>query len=408
MMKLLFIVDGRSPIALNWVRYFVDGGHAVHLVSTYPCQVEMELASLTVIPAALGQVAGARGGEGAGGRKGLRGLLRKAIPVTVRTSVRQWLGPLTLAPAAKRLRDVMDAVRPDLIHAMRIPFEGMLLAQAVQMPGGVPPPPTLVSVWGNDFTLHAPANKPMGLLTRLTLQQITALHTDCQRDLRLARAWGWRNQREIVLPGNGGIDMTLFAPPPADGPARAFPWVVNPRGMRAYVRNDTFFAAIPLVLAQRPDVRFVCPNMAGEAQAEHWIRQHNIAHAVELLPRLARPQMAEQFQAAQVVVSVTEHDGTPNTLLEAMACGCYPVAGDIESIHEWITPGVNGSLVPPGDAGTLAQAIVQALDAPALRQAAAAQNVEIICQRAEYAACMDKAEAFYRQLVRYSSDTMGG
>ena len=33
------------------------------------------------------------------------------------------------------------------------------------------------------------------------------------------------------------------------------------------------------------------------------------------------------------------HDGTPNTLLEGMACGCLPVAGDLDSIREWLKPG---------------------------------------------------------------------
>ena len=54
-LKLLFVVDGRSPIALNWIRYFVDAGHEVHLASMYPCQPDLELASLTIIPVAFSQ-----------------------------------------------------------------------------------------------------------------------------------------------------------------------------------------------------------------------------------------------------------------------------------------------------------------------------------------------------------------
>lgn len=394
-MKLLFVVDGRSPIALNWIRYFAETGHEVHLASTYPCQPELKLASLMIIPAAFGDVAG--GERGQGGR-GVRGILRKAVPVGLRTTLRQWLGPLTLAKAAKKLRARMDDVKPELIHAMRIPFEGMLLAQAALFRGKVPPPPTVVSVWGNDFTLHARSNARMDFLTRLTLQNITALHTDCQRDQNLAHLWGFDpSHPKIVLPGNGGIDLQRFKPTHQPGNTDAR--VINPRGIRAYVRNDTFFAAIPLVQAKRPDVRFVCPNMAGEAQAEKWVQQYGIAHVVELLPRLTSSQMAEQFQMAAIATSITEHDGTPNTLLEAMACGCYPVAGDIESIQEWITPGENGSLVPPDRPSALAEAILQALESPLLRQAAAEQNSQIIRQRAQYQPCMARAEAFYRQLI---------
>lgn len=44
--------------------------------------------------------------------------------------------------------------------------------------------------------------------------------------------------------------------------------------------------------------------------------------------------MAYLFRLADVTVSLSEDDGTPNTLLEAVACGCFPIAGDIESVRE--------------------------------------------------------------------------
>ena len=94
--RLLFIADGRSPIALNWIDYFVRAGHEVHWVSTYPCQIDLPLASLTIIPTAFGEVAGELG-EQRQGRKSL--LLRRLLSVNARTALRQWLGPLTLPRA---------------------------------------------------------------------------------------------------------------------------------------------------------------------------------------------------------------------------------------------------------------------------------------------------------------------
>ena len=94
---------------------------------------------------------------------------------------------------------------------------------------------------------------------------------------------------------------------------------------------------------------------------------------MELLPPLPHScHGGGIFRSAAVLVSPSTHDGTPNTLLEGMACGCFPVAGDLESIREWITPGVNGLLVDPSDADALAEAILSALDQPELRAKAAA------------------------------------
>ena len=63
--------------------------------------------------------------------------------------------------------------------------------------------------------------------------------------------------------------------------------------------------------------------------------------------------------------------GLPTRLLETMACGCFPVVGDIESMREWVQPGINGLLVDATDAHSIADAIVQAISQPALRTKAA-------------------------------------
>ena len=395
-MRILFVADGRSPTALNWIAGFVERGYEVHLASTFACNPGLRLASLTIVPAAFSSLkAKDKAASGQGGRKGF---LWGASALRLRTALRQWLGPLTLPWSARRLRQVVDQVQPDLIHAFRIPYEGMIAALAE------PAAPLLVSVWGNDFTLHAPANALMGRYTRLTLNRAQALHTDCYRDVRLAQAWGFPPDHPVmVLPGGGGIQMDVFYTGERDSNLDAgdlkFPVVINPRGFRAYVRNDTFFKAIPIVLDKYPQARFLCPSMAGEPQAQRWIEELGLTGKVALLPQQTRPQMADLFRQAQVAVSPSFHDGTPNTVLEAMACGCFPVVGDIESLREWITPGVNGLLVDPADPQALAEAVLVALEQPDLRQRAAAHNLELIAERAEYGRVMLQAEAFYKQLV---------
>ena len=386
-MKILFVADGRSPITINWLRYFVEQGDEVHLASTFACQPDLKLASLHLTPVAF---SGTRPATAAGSKP--RGGLWGASTLKLRTAIRQWLGPLTVTRAARRLRPLIERIQPDLVHALRIPYEGMLAADAYT--GKMP---LLVSVWGNDFTLHAPSTTGMRHYTEWTLKVADALHADCLRDIRLAKKWGLATQKPtLVSPGNGGIRSDVFYP--ASTPA-ASPIVLNPRGFRAYVRNDTFFQAIPLVLKERPDARFQCASMAGEAQALEWIEQLGILQAVELLPPRPHAEMADAFRAAQVLVSPSTHDGTPNSLLEGMACACFPVVGDLDSIREWITPGKNGLLVDPSDPAALAAAILRGLNEPALREQAAQENAAIIAERAEYSQNMNRAAEFYRRLV---------
>jgi glycosyltransferase involved in cell wall biosynthesis len=393
-MKLLFVADGRSPITVNWLSYLVDAGYAVHLISSYPCAPDLKLASLQFLPIAFGALAGDVPAVPVAGLLGwstrARRLARSAIPTGFRTRLRQWFGPLSLSKAAAELARMTQDIQPDLVHAMRIPYEGMLAAIADL------PMPLIISVWGNDFTLHASSTPLTRRYTSLALQRASALHVDCRRDLRLAREWGYAQEKPaIVLPTSGGIQAEIFYP---GSPGDPFT-VINPRGFRAYVCNDSFFRSIPIVLSRHPQTKFLCPAMESEARAKQWLADLQIGGAVQLLPRQSRPQMAELFRRSHVVVSPTTHDGTPNTLLEGMACGCFPVAGDLESLREWISAGVNGLLVDPQDPQALADAVCQALEDRALRQRAVEHNAGLIAERAEYRQVMASAVHFYREVL---------
>jgi glycosyltransferase involved in cell wall biosynthesis len=389
-MRLLFVADGRSPIAQNWIRHFAERGDKrsspvdeVYLASTFACSLDFPLNGLEVIPVAFS------GFKKAAERPGTA----PARTVRLRTAIRQWFGPLTIRRAANRLHSFIERVQPDLVHAMRIPYEGMMAADAYN---GTP---LVISTWGNDFTLHAPSTRLMSHYTRWTTQVADALHADCRRDVRLAKEWGFGPGKPVlVAPGNGGIRTDIFYSPEKTVEE---PVIINPRGFRPYVRNDAFFKAIPLVLAKRPDARFIFSLMAGEPQAEQWIKELGIGHAVELLPSMSHSQMAEVFRRAQLVASPSVHDGTPNTLLEGIACGCFPIAGNLDSIREWITPNENGLLFDTTDSQSIAEAILTAIENKNLRANAAGINQEMIVARAEYEQNMRRVESFYREVVKY-------
>jgi glycosyltransferase involved in cell wall biosynthesis len=387
-MRILFIADGRSPIALNWMDYFIHQGFEVHLASTYRCDPQLDLVSIHFLPTAFSQM-GRPAAQGGGGEH--ESLIKSLVSTSRRTKIRQWIVPLSLPRAARALNRIIAETRPELLHALRIPYEGMVTSLADHKT------PVITSVWGNDFTLQAAANPLTAHYTRKAMQRTDALMADCRRDIRLAYQWGFPDGRpSIVLPGGGGIKADIFSPP---GEPATAPVVINPRGLRAYVRNDTFFRAVPQVLARCPDVRFFCPAMSGEPQAERWVAELGIEEAVTLLPRMKQEDLADLFRLGMVVVSPSEHDGSPNSLLEAMACGCFPIAGDIESLREWITDGENGLLIDPADPGALAGAILKALEDNDLRAGASTHNLQMVGERAEYGAVMKAAEAFYRSVV---------
>ncbi len=389
-MKLLLIADGRSPITRRWIAMLKPLNYELVLISSYPCEPIDGLNKLYILPLAFASQGGSQAGSGS--KNVIKQLVSRFRPIAQR--MRHLLGPWMLQQHIITYFDILKTETPEWVHALRIPFEGMLAS-------ATPPEiPLVLSTWGNDFTLHASSTGRMETMTRRALQRADALMSDTQRDVKLALEWGYDPQKPtLVVPGNGGTDVDELTALTKGIEHTDPPQVINPRGLRSYVRTDTFFKAIPLVLAKRPDVQFVCASMEGQAEALGWVDQLGIQKNVRFLPYVSQPELWREYARSQVMVSNSTHDGSPNSLLEAMALGCFPVCGDIESIRAWVTNGENGLLVDPADPAALAEAVLKALKDSHLRSAATKQNAQLIREKAGIDAARAKVKELYERLV---------
>ena len=400
-MKILLIADGRSPITKNWIRMLCGLDYEISLVSTFPCN-PVEGADLAgVIPVGFSSFAGGQMvSEKVSGKRRLRKAVARFRSLFLK--LRAILAPLTLGLYRIKYNRIAVKVQPDLIHALRIPFEGMLAAGT---PDSIP---LVVSIWGNDLTFHARTSPLMVARTRETLARADGLMADALRDIELAKNWGLQKGVPAqVVPGSGGLDLDqmrrvtdedqgLDFPIPPDRPL-----VINPRGFRpGSVHQDIFFRSIPLVLKQIPDAFFVCTAMQDQPLAKKRVRELKIEEHVLLLPYLRQDELWKIFSRSRVYVSLSSHDGTPNTFLEALACGCFPVVGDIASLREWIEHGRNGLLVNPTDPQAAAEAIIHAIKNNKLRKAAIKMNEWLIKDRTDIRMIRRQVGDFYERLLK--------
>ena len=73
-------------------------------------------------------------------------------------------------------------------------------------------------------------------------------------------------------------------------------------------------------------------------------------------------------------------EGFSGPVLEAMACGCAVVATDCGGPKDIITDGVNGFLVPVGDASALLERVEYLLDNVAARERIRAAGLQTAAQ----------------------------
>ena len=399
---ILVVADGRSPTTRSWINTLLTLEFQVSLISTFDCPEPEDLAFFAVLPVAFSQFSSDKTSS-----KELPKDKKAGIGRLVSRNrnffqkLRYWLGPLSLSLYTRLFSLIIENIQPDIVHALRIPYEGML---ALNTPEGIP---LVISTWGNDLTLHADQSPLMRKLTRKCLIRADGLLSDSQRDINLARQWGLREEIPTLhVPGSGGLDLERIrqADPERYDWAEfnlpgERPMAINSRGYRpGYVHQDIFFAAIPLVLEKVPDLVFVCPGLAG-GQAEEWVTRYKIEQNAILLPSLPQDELWALNKKCMLFISPSSHDGTPNTLIESMACGCFPVAGDIESIREWIEPGKNGLLVDPHDPSALADAIIQAVSSPDLRTQAIEINHKVVHEKAALEITRPKIKAFYDALI---------
>jgi len=122
-----------------------------------------------------------------------------------------------------------------------------------------------------------------------------------------------------------------------------------------------------------------------------------------VVPFLSQADWASLLQKAMAVVSPSVSDGTPNGMLEAMACGAIPIAGDIESIREWIEDGKNGFTFDAESVKELERKLVECLSDKTLREDCASQNREIILDRCARETVMPKIRKFYQSIINQSA-----
>jgi len=120
-MHILLVADGRSPITKRWIQTLLAINHQVTLVSTYPCEPLEGITDLVILPVAFAASSGSQVGKRRDGRKNLIARFRPFFQ-----TLRYRLGPLTLAGRRNAFIRLVRKVSPDVVHALRIPYEGML------------------------------------------------------------------------------------------------------------------------------------------------------------------------------------------------------------------------------------------------------------------------------------------
>jgi len=115
----------------------------------------------------------------------------------------------------------------------------------------------------------------------------------------------------------------------------------------------------------------------------------------------ATGDVARWLREIDIFVLPSRSEAFSNSLLEAMACGCCPVATRVGGNIELVRHGQNGMLFEPGDAGQLCRVLEELIEHRILRQQLA-ERARCVAERFSITAAARRMEEIYTELIEES------
>lgn len=181
-------------------------------------------------------------------------------------------------------------------------------------------------------------------------------------------------------------------PPEAD----VVTYVANIREDKAHL---LLVEAARRVLSTHPAARFLFVGREDREAAAVRRRIHELGLSERIVLTGPRRDVAGILRASRLVAHPGEQEGLSNAILEAMALGVPVVACRSGGNPETVADGESGRLVPEGDAGALAGAILALLGNPSLARTMGEAGRQRVRERFPVEQMIARVERTYSELL---------
>jgi teichuronic acid biosynthesis glycosyltransferase TuaC len=210
------------------------------------------------------------------------------------------------------LRKLMQTEKPELIHA-HYSLSGIVATLTFTSK------PIVVSLMGSDVLS---TNKLIFLFTRFLSKFFWSQTIVKSDEMYNVLA----NQKAIVIPN--GVDLNTFKPRLIDETREKLNWSSS--------MFHVLFASDP----NRPEKNYALAKAALDK-----VKEHIPSIEVHFLKGLNTLQMVDHYNAADLLLLTSNHEGSPNVIKEAMACNCPIVSTKVGDVANVINGTENSFLV---------------------------------------------------------------
>ena len=213
---------------------------------------------------------------------------------------------------------------------------------------------------------------------RLGMRRAPKVFFQNRDDLKIFVGHGIVKEEKAVMLHGSGVNIEKFrpAPLPEQPGFLCISRLIRDKGVKEYLD------AARELHRRRPEVSCVLvgpfdtnPSAIRPGELQPYLDDGSVTYVGE--QKDVRPWLSQ----CTAYVLPSYHEGTPKTVLEAMACGRPTITTDAPGCRDTVADGINGYLVPVRDVAAIVEAMEKMLDHPEKTAAMAAQARRICEER---------------------------
>jgi len=263
-----------------------------------------------------------------------------------RGSYRTLFSKLAYFASGIKARKLLRRIAPDVVNAHYASSGGLVAWLSGYRPYAV-------TVHGSDLIDRSRSAAGRVLLRRI-LGQADMVNPVCLHMTKALSELGIRPAKVLVK--TFGIDLERFPYRPRQDRFSAGLRLICTRSLASEVYDiPTIIRAIAGLHDRGVDVRLTLAASGRlQGQLESLTRDLGVEKLVEFRGGYKPTELPQLLSEHDVYVSSSLWDGASLSLMEAMACGAFPVVSDIPANREWLQDGKTSLLFPTGDSQRLA------------------------------------------------------
>lgn len=358
-MKICFLSNARNPHIVAWMNYFSSNGYEVHIISDIPNSILNVKVHFIKEPNHI------------------------KIPVLF-TIYQIWY-------KVHQIRRILKYIQPDILHAHWATNYGFLAALSGFYP-------YVLTAHGSDILIDPKKSLISKCFVKYALRKADLINSVADHITEKIQEFKVRNNKIVTF--QYGIDTNVFNSTGFDINKENNIKIISVRDLEWRYNVDLLIKAVPTILLESPKVEFI---ILGDGPQKNDLidltKQLSIEKYVKFLGLVANSEMSEYYKKSTIYISTSLTDGSSIALVEAIACGLFPIVTDIPANREWIIDGINGFLVSQNSPEELAIKIIEAINDVSFRKSAYKINQDIVYNRARRTKNMKIMENYYHQLL---------